>query len=368
MNTYVSEENLLTFVIAAFGLAAVITILLTPLSIFIANKIGAIDIPKDGRRMHARPIPRFGGMAIYIASTLVIVIFERSDYLIKVAMLGGTLTYVLGAIDDVFQLKAWMKFIGQTAIAVLMYSMGIKIAFISNYFGSGNLSFGGGLSFLITILWIVGVTNAINLMDGLDGLASGISMIIAVTLAYIAYIHGDNGIVPVCIALIAIAGACMGFLPYNFSPAKTFMGDGGALYLGFMISILSVISPLKRATFIAALVPIMALSIPIIDTLFAIVRRAAKCEGIMSPDKEHIHHRIIKAGFGHRRSVLIIYGIVANMGMAAIMISRELYKEAVCLFIISILYLVVILARKKTPNQGLKVSEEKVKDTKEGNN
>ncbi len=347
MNISVTEENLLISVIVAFVVAMIISAALTPLSIIIANKIGAIDVPIDGRRMHKRPVPRFGGMAIYIASTAVMFFYENKDPMIHSAIIGGTLIYLLGAIDDMIQLKAWMKFVGQLMIAVLMYSMGIKIAFVSNYFGSGNVKFGVGVSFLITVFWIVGVTNAINLMDGLDGLAAGISMIIAIILAYVAYIHGNNGIIPVCISLMAIAGACMGFLPYNFSPAKTFMGDGGALYLGFMISILSVISPLKRATFIAALVPIMAIAIPILDTLFAIFRRAIKHEKIMSPDKGHIHHRIIEAGFGHRRSVLIIYGIVANMGMAAVMISRELYKEAIVLVIISILYLVVILAKKK---------------------
>ena len=347
MNLIVNEDNLLSYVIIAFAVAMLISLLLTPVSIIVAQKIGAIDVPKDGRRMHSREIPRFGGMAIYISSLIVILALENSEPKIKIAMIGGTLMYLLGAIDDILQLKAWIKFAGQMIIAMFMYYMGIKIAFISNYFGAGNVKFGVSLSFIITIFWIVGVTNAINLMDGLDGLAAGISMIISIFLSYVAYIHGNNGIIPVCIALMAISGACMGFLPYNFNPAKTFMGDSGALYLGFMIAILSIISPLKRATFIAALVPIMALAIPIFDTLLAIVRRLIKHEGIMSPDKEHIHHKIIEAGFGQRRSVLIIYGIVSTMGMAAVMLSRELYKEAIGLAIIAIMYLVVILAKRR---------------------
>ena len=340
----ITETNILKYVLIIAGVAMALTFILTPVSIKIAHKIGAIDVPKDGRRMHHRPIPRFGGMAIFIGMTVTMLVFLGDDPAIRTAAIGGTLMYILGAIDDLKQLKAWVKFAGQTAIAILMYCMGIRIAFISNYFGAGNIHFGAALSCIITIGWIVGVTNAVNLMDGLDGLAAGVSMIIAITLAYIAYIHGEEGSIIVCLAMMALAGSCLGFLPFNFNPAKTFMGDSGALFLGFMISIMSVISPLKRATFIAALVPIMALAIPIFDTLFAIVRRMVKHEGIMTPDKGHIHHRIMRAGFGQRRTVLIIYGIVAIMGMAAVMISRELYKEGVALALIAAMYMVVILA------------------------
>ena len=340
----ITEATIFKYVLLVFGLAFLIAFVMTPISIKIAHKIGAIDVPKDGRRMHHRPIPRFGGMAIYLGTVITMLVFMRDDPTVRTVALGGTLMYLLGAIDDLKQLRAITKFIGQTGIAVLMYYMGVRITFISNYFGSGNVQFGAALSCIITIGWIVGITNAVNLMDGLDGLAAGIAMIIGFTLAYVAYIHGEEGTVIVCLAMMAMAGSCMGFLPFNFSPAKTFMGDGGALFLGFMISIMSVISPLKRATFVAALVPIMALAIPIFDTLFAIARRLIRHEDIMSPDKGHIHHRIMRAGFGQRRSVLIIYGIVAIMGMAAVMISRELYKEAVALALIATMYLLVILA------------------------
>lgn len=343
----INESNILHYIVIMAVIAFIIAFVMTPLSIRLAHKIGAIDVPKDGRRMHHRPIPRFGGIAIYLATTITMLVFVGNNESIRTAIIGGTLMYILGAIDDLKQLKALTKFAGQTAIAIIMYVMGIRITFISNYFGSGIWNFGMAVSFIITIGWIVGVTNAVNLMDGLDGLAAGIAMIIGITLAYVAYIHGRDGSIVVCLAMVALSGACAGFLPYNFSPARTFMGDGGALFLGFMISIMSVISPLKRATFVAALVPIMALAIPIFDTLFAIVRRMIKHEGIMTPDKGHIHHRIMKSGFGQRRSVLIIYGIVATMGMAAVMISRELYKEAVVLAMIATMYLLVILADHK---------------------
>jgi UDP-GlcNAc:undecaprenyl-phosphate GlcNAc-1-phosphate transferase len=176
----------------------------------------------------------------------------------------------------------------------------------------------------------------------------------SLSLAYIAYIHGSRlGSMPVCIALIAVAGGCIGFLPYNFSPAKTFMGDGGALYLGYMIAVLSVISPLKRATVVGALIPMLTLAVPIFDTAFAMLRRLLRHESIMKADKGHLHHHLMAAGFGQRRSVLIMYGIVGIMGEVAILISRELYKDAVPLFLIACLYLGIIIIPKR-PKKGLK--------------
>ncbi len=330
------------------------TVLMTPVSIRIAKKFDIIDRPMDDRRMHVRAKPRFGGLALFIGSAAALVLPASQNVNIKIALLGGFLMYLLGAVDDLYNLKPMVKFAGQSAIAILMYLMGIRITFISNYFGSAmenenaNLVLSTGLAFLITVFWIVGVTNAVNLMDGLDGLAAGTSAIMMLSLAYIAYIHGNSfGRMSVCVALVGIAASCIGFLPYNFSPAKTFMGDGGALFLGFMIATLSVISPLKRATFVATIIPILALAIPIFDTLYAIVRRTLKHESIMKADHEHLHHRLMAAGFGQRRSVLIIYGIVGIMGMVAVLISRDLYKDALFLALIAILYLCIIMIRRQ---------------------
>ena len=212
----------------------------------------------------------------------------------------------------------------------------------------GRLMLGAGVAFVVTVLWIVGVTNAVNLMDGLDGLAAGCTAIMALSLAYVAYIHGVTlGMMPVCIALMAVTGGCAGFLPYNIHPAKTFMGDGGSLFLGYMIAILSVISPLKRATMVGAIIPILALAVPIFDTVFAMVRRIAKGQSIMTADKGHLHHHLMAAGFGQRRSVLIMYGIVGIMGIVAVLISRELYTDAFFLFLIAFLYLMIIIVPKQ---------------------
>ena len=350
----------LSRIIEAMLISVVVAFAATPLSIRIANKFGIIDKPKDERRVHRKPIPRFGGMGIFLGSMAAMVIPAGMNSKIQIAMLGGLLMYLLGVIDDILDIKPVVKFTGQVAIASLVYALGVRITFISNFFdlmvadSNANVLLSAGVGYIITVLWIVGITNAVNLMDGLDGLAAGSTMIMSLSLAYIAYIHGARlGSMPVCIALVAVAGGCLGFLPYNFSPAKTFMGDGGALYLGYMIAVLSVISPLKQATVVGALIPMLTLAVPIFDTLFAMLRRVLKHESIMHADKGHLHHHLMAAGFGQRRSVLIMYGIVGIMGVVAVLISRELYKDAFFLFLIALLYLCIIIVPKR-PKKSIK--------------
>ena len=347
-------------IIEAMLISVVVAYAATPLSIRIANIFGIIDKPKDERRVHKKPIPRFGGMGIFMGSMAGLMIPAGMNDKVPIAMLGGLLMYTLGVVDDIYDIKPVVKFGGQVLIASIVYALGVRITFISNYFGAAgadshaNLLLSTGVGYLITVFWIVGITNAVNLMDGLDGLAAGSTAIMALSLAYIAYIHGSRlGSMPVCIALVAIAGGCLGFLPYNFSPAKTFMGDGGALYLGYMIAVLSVISPLKRATVVGALIPMLTLAVPIFDTAFAMLRRMLKHESIMHADKGHLHHHLMAAGFGQRRSVLIMYGIVGIMGIVAVLISRELYKDAFFLFLIALLYLCIIIVPKR-PKKGIK--------------
>lgn len=343
------DQNYLMQILEVFFIAAGVSFLICPLSIKIAHKFDIIDRPRDDRRVHDRPIPRFGGMAIFLGTMTAWIIPAEINKSLKVAMLGGLLMYLLGVADDIKNLKPLVKFAGQTAIAALMYILGIRIT---------TLGLPGILAFIITIFWIVGVTNAVNLMDGMDGLAAGSVAIMSLSLAYIAYIHGARlGSWSVGLALVAVAGGCLGFLPFNFSPAKTFMGDGGALFLGFMIAILSVISPLKRATMVGAIVPMLTLAVPIFDTLVAMIRRMVRRESIMKADKEHLHHQLLAAGFGQRRSVLIMYGIVGIMGIVAVLISRELYKDAFFLATIAFLYLIIIIVPKNP------VKSKKLRDT-----
>lgn len=354
-------SNYLLQIIEVFAIACVIALVASPLSIKLAYKLDIIDRPRDDRRIHDRPIPRFGGIAIVLGTSIAMIIPALRNPLLKTAIIGGLLMYLLGALDDKFDIKPVFKFIGQWAIASLVYFMGIRINFIGHIFefshSGANLMLNGGFAYIITVLWIVGVTNAVNLMDGMDGLAAGTTMIMAMSLAYVAYIHGSRlGSMSVCVAMMAVAGGCAGFLPYNFSPAKTFMGDGGSLYLGYMIAVLSVISPLKRATMVGAIIPILALAVPLFDTVFAIVRRLWRGQSIMTADKEHLHHHLMAAGYGQRRSVLIIYGIVGIMGIVAVLISRELYKDAFFLALIALLYLAIIIVpkqpEKKLPQRG----------------
>jgi len=341
-------------ILKVFVIGFVVAYLTAPLSIKLAHKLGVIDTPKDARRVHKKPIPRFGGMSIFLGSMAAMVIPAGMNQNIKTAMIGGALMYLLGITDDIKDLKPAVKFGGQLLIASVVYALGIRITFISNYFGAAvtdahaNVILSAGVSYIITVLWIVGITNAVNLMDGLDGLAAGSVAIMSLSLAYVAYIHGIRlGSMPVCIALVAVAAGCLGFLPYNFSPAKTFMGDGGALYLGYMIAVLSVVSPLKRATVVGALIPMLTLAVPIFDTALAMLRRTLRHESIMAADKGHLHHHLMAAGFGQRRSVLIMYGIVGIMGEVAVLISRELYKDAFFLFLVAFLYLCIIIVPKR---------------------
>lgn len=337
---------------AVIGIA--VSAITTPISIKVANRFGIIDRPRDDRRIHDRPIPRFGGMGIFLGTMAALTISVGMSDKIATAMLGGVLMYLLGVVDDIKDLRPSIKFGGQVAIASLMFAMGIKITFVGNYIASTTakletiMPLDTGVAYIVTVLWIVGITNAVNLMDGMDGLAAGSVAIMALSLAYVAYIHGARlGMMAICVALVGVAASCVGFLPYNISPAKTFMGDGGSLFLGYMIAILSVISPLKRATFIGTIIPIVALAVPIFDTLFAMIRRMYRREPIMKADKGHLHHRLMAAGFGQRRSVLVMYGIVGIMGEVAVLFSRELYKDAFFLFAIACLYLFIILVPKQ---------------------
>lgn len=323
-----------------FCVAFAISMFATPVAIRIAHQIGAIDVPQDGRRMHTTAMPRFGGMAIFAGSMIAMMFFLSFDPRIPKIMLGGVLIYSLGIADDLFNLSAKFKFLGQFAIAILMYALNIRITFITNFFGEGNSQLGAVLTFLITVFWIVGITNTVNLIDGLDGLAAGTSAIASLCIAYVAYIHGTYLVAG---SMLALAGGALGFLPFNFYPSKIFMGDGGSLYLGFMLATLSVLGTVKSATVVAMIIPVMVLGFPIFDTMFAIFRRFINKKPIMQADKGHLHHRLMSLGYGQRRAVLMLYGISAIMGVAAVTYSRDLIVETLGLTAITFMYIYVFL-------------------------
>ncbi len=341
--------------LVAFAVAAAVT----PAAIKIAPKIGAMDIPKDERRMHKKPMPRFGGIAIYLGMMAALAVFAVKDRGITSVMAGCTLIYILGLIDDLRDLKPLVKLCGQIICASVVYIMGVRIEFITNYFGPGNMAFGDAACFIITILWLIAITNAVNLIDGLDGLAAGIAAISALCIGYVAYIHGQY--VPT-LAMMTIAGAALGFLPYNFNPAKIFMGDSGSQLLGFSIAAVSILGTVKSATMVVVIIPALVLGLPIFDTIMAIFRRLAKHQSIGTADKEHLHHRIMKAGFGQKRAVMILYCISGIMGIVAVLYSRGLTVEYLGLTAVAIMLIYVLLS--DTGNRNISLKADKIKNEK----
>jgi len=369
--------------LTAFGLA----ILFSPIAIWIAPKVGAVDIPKDNRRMHDKPMPRFGGLAIFIGTTAAIALFLARDNSKMIGILiGGTLIYLLGVIDDLKGMPAKVKFAGQIAIACVVFGFGIRINFMTNFLslGEGFTFYSGISSFILTVIWITGITNTINLIDGLDGLAAGVATIASLSIAYAAFATSNQGNNLATLATLAVAGGALGFLPFNAHPAKIFMGDGGSLFLGFMLAVLSIEGATKGATVVATIVPVLVLGVPIFDTAFAILRRVINRRPIMEADKGHLHHRIMASGFGQKRAVLMLYGISGTMGVAAVLLSRDLYVETLALLGIAITLIYIFLIdsnslqlklnavniaeeekRTRKKNAGKTEQEEKVQEVKE---
>lgn len=334
-----------------FLTAFILALAFTPIAIKIAPKIGAIDIPKDNRRMHTKAMPRFGGMAIYIGTIAAMLIFLPINNRMLGVIAGGTLIFIVGIVDDLKCMPPKVKLLFQILSACILYKFTVSINFIGNPFGEGYYYFPWVVSLLVTVIWIVGITNTINLIDGLDGLAAGVACIASICMAYTAYI---NNHIEISMAMLAIAGGAMGFLPFNFNPAKIFMGDGGSLFLGFMLAALSVMSPMKSSTMLATVVPVLVLGLPIFDTAFAILRRLVNRRPIMEADKGHLHHRIMAAGLGQRRTVLTLYGISGVMGVAAILISRDLFMESGLLVVIAATFIYVFLTDPNSSRLHLK--------------
>lgn len=305
------------------------SIILTPLVKRLAFRIGAVDAP-NYRKVHARIMPRLGGLAIFGAFIIGFIFLKvttgfESKYAFAI-LLAATIIVITGIIDDMREISAKAKMLGQLiAACIIVFVGGIQIEFINLPF-EGTLNF-GWLGIPITIIWIIGITNAINLIDGLDGLAAGVSTIALITIAAMAMIM-SNGFV---IAMASIlAAATIGFLFFNFHPAKIFMGDTGALFLGFMISVFSLLG-FKNITVIALIIPVIMLGVPISDTFFAIVRRLRMKKKWSDPDKSHLHHRLLDLGFSHRQTVLIIYGIAMIFGLMAIIFSMAKVWGAILL-------------------------------------
>lgn len=317
--------------------AFIASIIFTPLVKKLAFRIGAVDKPNH-RKVHAKIMPRIGGLAIFLAFLVAVLILKPTNPAMIPILIGAFIIIITGVVDDMLELSAKAKFLGQTvAAAIVIYFGGIQIDFINLPFG-GILDF-GYLSVPLTLIWIVGITNAINLIDGLDGLAAGVSTIALVTLAAMAFVMGNTFVL---VMALVLAVSCIGFLFYNFNPARIFMGDTGALFLGFMISVLALLG-FKNVTFVSLVIPIVMLGVPISDTFFAIVRRLLNKQPPFQPDKSHLHHRLLSIGFTHRQTVIIIYGIAAMFGLAAVIFSMAKLWGAILLILVLLIALEIFV-------------------------
>ncbi len=339
-------NNYIDFVVV-FAIGIIASYVLTPVAKKIAIKVGAIDIPKDNRRVHKNPIPRMGGLAIYAGTMLGILYIGDFSKEIVGLIIGGTVIVITGILDDVLQLSAKWKLFFQIIGAFILYGFGYRISFFGNPFTGEYIFFPFIISLIITVIWIVGITNTINLIDGLDGLAAGVAVIASGSLAYIAIINNRPD---AALITIAICGGALGFLPHNFNPAKIFMGDAGSLFLGYMLAAVSIMGTMKGVTAIATVFPVMALGLPIFDTAFAILRRIINKKPIMEADKGHLHHRILSSGMGHKKTVILLYALSGILGVSAILINRQMIVDAGILILFT-LALVFVFSHKSVEDE-----------------
>ena len=314
--------------ILAFVFAALMAFAITPIVRVIAHRIGAIDVPKDNRRMHKVPIPTLGGLAIFFSFVLSVIFWYDTSNTTIAILIGCTIIVIMAIFDDIFKLRAVIRLIIQTAAAAVVVSQGIVIERINIF--DQYIHF-GYFAIPITIIWIVGLTNAVNFIDGLDGLSCGLSSISAISLLVVTLIIGDF---KVALLIAILAGACLGFLPFNMNPAKIFAGDTGAMFLGFILSVVAIQGVFKVHAVLTFVIPFLILGVPIFDTIFAIFRRILTGRSPFSADRGHLHHRLVDMGFNHKQAVRILYAVSALLGISSIMFVTQ--KIVYALIIISI--------------------------------
>lgn len=325
-------------------ISMVLSAIFTPVVKKIAFKFKVLDIPKDKRKIHKKPTPLLGGLAIY--GSFVLTLIFKSGTLSKAELgiiFGATIIVIGGILDDRYDIKPRYKLIFQILATGVLILFGVKITFITNPLFTSNQYLDIGLiSIPITILWVIGITNALNLIDGLDGLAAGVALISSITIFIIAII---NNRVDAAILTAILSGAILGFLPYNFNPASIFMGDTGAQLLGFLLAAISMGGTIKSAAAFAIAVPILALGIPIYDTIFAVIRRKVNGRPIMQADRGHLHHRLIDMGLTQRQTVVIMYLISAILGSFAI-IAMQISNQRAYMVLAGVMIFLVLLAWK----------------------
>jgi len=350
----------------AFVTAFIFTVLFVPVSRLIAEKIGAIDVPKDDRRMHKSPTPRLGGLAIFFGFLVSVLSFCGITREIFGLLLGIVILVTLGIFDDSRGLGAVFKFCIQIIAALVVIYVGdTKILIFTNpnlFSDSSVLVLNQWISVPITLVWILAIINAVNFIDGLDGLAAGVASIAAVSLVFISNIVGQ----PV-IALIAIsiAGACFGFLPFNLnSKRKMFMGDTGSTFLGFTLAVLSIQGGFKSYAVISFAAPMLILGLPLFDTIFAILRRVLTGKNPMSADRGHIHHRLVDMGFSQKQTVFILYALSGILGITAVVLAESGAARALILLVCVLIFIIAgsFFAAKASKQNGQGQDAENEKD------
>lgn len=319
--------------------STILSFILTPFIRKLAIATKVISIPKDERNIHKKPIPLLGGLAIYISFMLLTILKPGALSQPEIGILiGATFIIIGGVIDDIMEIKPWQKLLFQVAATLSLIYYGITITILTNPFFTGGSYFNIGLLYIpFTLIWIIGVTNAFNLIDGLDGLAAGIALISCVTIFIIAIMTKRN---EVAVFTAILSGAILGFLPYNFNPASIFLGDTGSQLLGFLLAAISIEGTIKSAAAFAIAVPILALGLPIYDTIFAMIRRKINGKPIMQADRGHLHHRLLDMGLTQRQAVIIMYLISAILGAVAILAMQCTSSQAY--FLLTIVMIIII--------------------------
>lgn len=337
MDIQVNGHNVFLIVLITFLAGAA----LVPLVKRAAIHTGAMDIPNE-RKVHKKPMPRMGGLAIFGAFLMGYMLFARMSTTMLSILIGGFVIVLTGIFDDIKPIPAKIKFLLQIIASCIVVFYGHIALNKIGVFGL-VINFPEPINFIISILFIVAITNAINLIDGLDGLAAGVSSIYFATIAVIAYMLNKMQGLDTILSLIML-GSTLGFLVHNFHPAKIFMGDTGSLFLGFTISVVALLG-FKGTTLTSLIIPILILAIPIFDTVLAICRRLLKGEKIMAPDKEHFHHQLLKMKFSVPTTVLIIYGIDILFASVSILYAIDDAKAALAVYIILMVLLFILVVK-----------------------
>lgn len=357
------------YYIVIFFVAFGTTMITTPFVIKFAHKINAVDIPKDPRKIHFGAMPRFGismFIGLFVSVAVFAIISKMNNALVVDKKLigyiiGSTILMIFCIVDDVKGIRAPTKLLGQLIASIVIVMFGVHIGNIEVPFLQNKYIDFGALSFPITVIWIIGITNAINLIDGLDGLAAGVSNIASISLLFVFLINPFN--LEALVITSALAGATMGFLPFNFNPARIFMGDTGSNFLGYTLATVSVLGLAKGYTFIVIVAPILILGLPIFDTGFAIIRRILKGKSILEADRGHLHHRLLDMGLNQKQVVLALYCLTCILGIIAIaLVKMDIIKILILLGAIIFFVIAGVLCNNK---ENKKIEEKKIEEKKD---